>query len=123
MSLCTDNHNTFRTHWEGYSNHTLEPRCHLRNAPILVNAAIDKYNSAHTKNKYKRKRAALPNIPELLEQKPLQCEICGKREATTQRLEQHKNYAQINIIFKKFYLFFMYFFLLLNFFRNFTIFC
>ncbi len=82
MSVCTDNHNTFRTHWKGYSYHTLEPRCHLRNAPILVNAAIDKYNSAHTQNKYKRKRNALPNIPELLQQKPQQCEICSKREAS-----------------------------------------
>lgn len=92
MSVCTDNHSKFRTHWKGYENHTLEPRCHLRNAPVLVNAAIDKYNLNNTNNKYKRKRAVLPNIPELLKINPLQCEICGKRESSTHRLKLHKEY-------------------------------
>ena len=91
MSVCTTDHKKFRTHWKGYENHTLEPRCHLRNAPVLVNAAIDKYNLNHT-NKYKHKRAVLPNIPELLKINPLQCEICGKRESSEHRMNLHKEY-------------------------------
>ena len=61
MSVCTEDNRLFRVHWKDHPKFTLEPRCHLRNAPTHVNEAISKYNKTHVK-KYKGRKAVVPNI-------------------------------------------------------------
>lgn len=98
VSVVTNDHGKFRTYWKGYNaeEYTIEPRAHLRNAPIAINAGIDRYNESRIKNRFKRKRAVVPDVDELLEIKKLQCEICGKRQSTEDRMKFHKDFCHNN---------------------------
>ena len=97
LSVCTNDHGLFRTHWKNYAVFTLEPRCHLKNSPLLVNAAIDKFNSTHDKGeRYKRRRAVVPDVKKLVQENSLQCHLCGRRVSNKQKLDQHMKFHSKN---------------------------
>lgn len=94
LSICTNNHNLFRTHFTGYdyTDFTEEPRKNLRNCARLVNEAIDRNNINPNKSKYTRRRGVEPNIKKLCKDRPFQCKQCGFRTKNNADLEQHHRY-------------------------------
>ncbi len=89
-SVMTADHKLFRTYFKGYKGHTLEPRAHLKNAPLCVNDAIDRFNAKQPKGKrYRARRAVVPDIAELCKLNPLQCQICCRRVANESAMDEH----------------------------------
>lgn len=89
-SVNTANHKLFRTYFKGYNGFTLEPRAHLKNAPLCVNDAIDRFNAKQPKgSKYRSKRAIVPDIAELCKLNPLQCQVCCRRVANSKAMDEH----------------------------------
>ena len=89
-SVNTVDHKLFRTYFRGYKGFTLEPRAHLKNAPLCVNNAIDRFNTTQPKGKrYRARRAAVPDIAELCKLNPLQCEVCCRRVANQKAMDEH----------------------------------
>lgn len=65
----------------------------LKNSPLLVNEAIDRFNSAHEKGeRYKFRRAGNQNIRQLVNANPFQCNRCGRKAATQERLDKHMEF-------------------------------
>ena len=89
-SVNTADHKLFRTYFKGYKGHTLEPRAHLKNAPLCVNDAIDRFNAKQPKGKkYRARRAVVPDIAELCKLNPLQCQVCSRRVADDKAMDEH----------------------------------
>ena len=89
-SVNTADHKLFRTYFNGYKGYTLEPRGHLKNAPLCVNDAIDRFNAKQPKGKrYRARRAIVPGIAELCRLNPLQCQVCCIRVANDKAMDEH----------------------------------
>ena len=89
-SVNTANHKLFRTYFRGYNGFTLEPRAHLKNAPLCVNDAIDRFNAKQPKgSRYRARRAVVPDIAKLCKMNPLQCPDCCRRVADTKAMDDH----------------------------------
>ncbi len=89
-SVYTADHKLFRTYFRGYKGFTLEPRAHLKNAPLCVNDAIDRFNAKQPKGKrYRARRAVVPDIAKLCKMNPLQCPDCCRRVADKKVMDNH----------------------------------